>query len=281
MGFDMRDRRIAREGYDTDDLPSPFIEELLALVHYRELIFQLISRSVKTRYKRSFLGVAWTMVNPLLTMGVLTLVFSSLFRFPAENYALYVLSGLLLWNFFAQSTTAAMGELMWSGGLVGRIYLPKSAFAVGAIGTGLVNLALAIVPYFIIAAILGVPIPFTLIWIPIPVLLTAMFTLGIALAVSTAVVFFQDVLPTYEILLTAWFYLTPVIYPFEFLPEGIQRLVSLNPMYLYIESFRSILFRGELPSLRILGMSVLVSCGVLIAGWWIFTRRVRDYAYRL
>jgi ABC-type polysaccharide/polyol phosphate export permease len=281
MGFDMRDRRIAREGYDTDDLPSPFIEELLALVHYRELIFQLISRSVKTRYKRSFLGVAWTMVNPLLTMGVLTLVFSSLFRFPAENYALYVLSGLLLWNFFAQSTTAAMGELMWSGGLVGRIYLPKSAFAVGAIGTGLVNLALAIVPYFIIAAILGVPIPFTLIWIPIPVLLTAMFTLGIALAVSTAVVFFQDVLPTYEILLTAWFYLTPVIYPFEFLPEGIQRLVSLNPMYLYIESFRSILFRGELPSLRILGMSVLVSCGVLIAGWWLFTRRVRDYAYRL
>ncbi len=81
MGFDMRDRRIAREGYDTDDLPSPFIEELLAFVHYRELIFQLISRSVKTRYKRSFLGVAWTMVNPLLTMGVLTLVFSrSLWR---------------------------------------------------------------------------------------------------------------------------------------------------------------------------------------------------------
>ncbi|MCJ7566933.1 MAG: ABC transporter permease [Anaerolineales bacterium] len=267
--------------YDSDQRRSPFLEELQTLIQYRELVRQLISRAVKTRYKRSVLGVAWTMINPLLTMGVLTIVFSGLFRYPSNEYALHVLSGLILWNFFAQSTTAAMGELMWSGGLVGRIYLPKSAFAVGAIGTGMVNLALAIIPYFIIAAILGEPVPITVLWIPIPILLTAMFTLGVALAVSTAVVFFQDVLPTYEILLTAWFYLTPVIYPFEFLPENIQRLVSLNPMYLYIESFRSILFRGELPSLRIIGITIAVSCGALIAGWWIFTRRVRDYAYRL
>ena len=267
--------------YDSDQQRSPFLEEFLTLIQYRELVRQLISRAVKTRYKRSVLGVAWTMINPLLTMGVLTIVFSGLFRYPSNEYALHVLSGLILWNFFAQSTTAAMGELMWSGGLVGRIYMPKSAFAVSAIGTGLVNLAFAIIPYFIIALILGGSIHATLVFIPIFALLTSMFTLGVALALSTAVVYFQDVLPTYEILLTAWFYLTPVIYPFEILPENIQRFVRLNPMYLYIESFRSILLRGELPSLRIIGISAAVSCGVLIVGWWLFTRRVRDYAYRL
>jgi len=116
--------------YDTSARPSAFIEEMQSLYRYRELIVQLISRSVKTRYKRSFLGVAWTMINPLLTMSVLTLVFSGLFGFPARSYALYVLSGLLLWNFFAQTTTAAMGDLIWSGGLIGRVYLPKSIFAV-------------------------------------------------------------------------------------------------------------------------------------------------------
>ena len=267
--------------YDSDQRRSPFLEEVHTLIQYRELVRQLISRAVKTRYKRSVLGVTWTMINPLLTMGVLTLVFSGLFRFPSNEYALHVLSGLILWNFFAQSTTAAMGELMWSGGLVGRIYLPKSAFAVGAIGTGLVNLSLAIIPYIIIAIILGAPLHATILFLPLSALLAAMFALGMALAISTAVVFFQDVLPTYEILLTAWFYMTPVIYPFEILPESIQRFVRLNPMNLYVEIFRSNLLGGELPSLQILGTAFLLSSGVLIAGWWIFTRRVRDYAYRL
>jgi ABC-type polysaccharide/polyol phosphate export permease len=267
--------------YDSDRRRSPFIEEFLTLIHYRELVRQLIARAVKTRYKRSALGVAWTMINPLLTMAVLTLVFSGIFRFPTNTYALHVLSGLILWNFFAQSTTSAMGELMWSGGLVGRIYLPKSAFAVGAIGTGLVNLLLALVPYIIIAFILGSPIHASILYLPIVVLLASMFTLGMALAVSTAVVSFQDVLPSFEILLTAWFYLTPVIYPFEILPASIQRVVQLNPMHLYVESFRSILLHGELPRLEVIGLTTLLSLGVLLTGWWIFTRRVRDYAYRL
>ena len=267
--------------YDSDQRRSPFVEEFLTLIQYRELVRQLIARAVKTRYKRSVLGVAWTMINPLLTMAVLTLVFSGIFGFPSNEYALHVLSGLILWNFFAQSTTAAMGELMWSGGLVGRIYLPKSAFAAGAIGTGLVNLFLALIPYSLIALILGSSLHASLVFLPIIVLLAALFTLGIAMALSTAVVFFQDVLPTYEILLTAWFYLTPVIYPFEILPEGIQRLVRWNPMLYYVESFRSVLLDGQLPVMQDLLATVLMSVAAVVFGWWTFTRRVRDYAYRL
>jgi ABC-type polysaccharide/polyol phosphate export permease len=274
----MSDRRLAREVYDTNDLPSPFIEELLALVHYRELIFQLISRSVKTRYKRSFLGVAWTMVNPLLTMAVLTLVFSSLFRFPAENYALYVLSGLLLWNFFAQSTTAAMGDLMWSGGLITRVNFPKSVFPIAAVGTGLFNLLLALIPYFAIALILGAKISIAILWLPISILIATIFTLGVAMALSSVVVFFADVLPMYEIVLTAWLYLTPIIYPIDLLPEPIQSVLRFNPLLPIVEVFRAPLYEGMPPDLSTLAYASAVAIVALVLGWWMFTRKSREFA---
>jgi len=248
------------------------------LLHYRELIVQLISRSVKTRYKRSFLGVAWTMVNPLLTMGVLTLVFSGLFRFPAENYALYVLSGLLLWNFFAQSTTAAMGDLMWSGGLITRVYFPKSVFPVAAVGTGLFNLLLALVPYFIIALILGAEISIAILYLPIPMLILTIFTLGVAMALSSVVVFFADVLPMYEIVLTAWLYLTPIIYPIDLVPEPIQAILRFNPLLPIIQAFRAPLYEGRPPDLSTLAYAFAAALVVLVLGWWMFTRKSREFA---
>jgi ABC-type polysaccharide/polyol phosphate export permease len=267
--------------FDSSRRDAPPIEEFRALIKYRELIRQLISRTIKTRYKRSVLGVAWTMINPLLTMAVLTLVFSQIFRFPTTTYALHVLSGLLVWNFFAQTTTAAMGELMWSGGLLGRIYMPKSAFAVAAVGTGLVNLGLSLVPYLIISIILGVFPKIEILFLPVVVLLASLFTLGVSLLLSTAVVYFQDVLPTYEILLTVWFYLTPVIYPSDVLPAGLQSVLQWNPMFHYVEAFRMILIEGKIPNGWVMLAITLMGVAVFSLGWLIFTRREREYAYRV
>jgi ABC-2 type transport system permease protein len=267
--------------YDSAARSSPFVEEFLTLVKYRDLIVQLVSRSIKTRYKRSVLGVAWTMLSPLLTMLVLTLVFSTLFRYPSRDYALYVLSALLVWNFFAQSTMAAMNDLVWSGGLLGRISVPKTVFAVSAVGTAIVNLALALVPYSLIALALGrVPRPAVLA-LPLPVLCAAMFSIGVGLALSAAAVYFTDVLPTYEVLLAAWMYLTPVIYPMELLPQSVQGVLRFNPMYYLVESFRSILYEGRIPSGQTLAIGFAVSLSALVLGWWVFTRKAREYAYRV
>jgi ABC-type polysaccharide/polyol phosphate export permease len=267
--------------YDSGARPSPVLEELQALVRYRDLIVQLIARSVKTRYKRSVLGVAWTMINPLLTMLVLTLVFSQLFRFPARTYALYVLSGLLAWNFFAQTTTAAMGDLVWSGGLIGRIFVPKSAFAVAAVGTGLVNLALALVPFGLIAWGLGQPLPATALLLPLPVACLAFFSLGVGLAISALAVYFPDVMPTYEVLLTAWMYLTPVIYPIDLVPEGLRAVLRLNPLFHLVTAFRALVYEGRIPDASTLGLALVTSLATLILGWWVFTRRAREYAYHV
>ncbi len=259
----------------------PLIEEFASLVRYRELVGQLISRSIKTRYKRSVLGIAWTMVYPLLTMAVLTLVFSSLFRTSKANYALYVLSGLMVWNFFAQSSTAAVGDLVWSGGLIGRIFVPKTVFAVSAIGTGLVNLGLSFIPYALIAGIMGETAGLSVLFLVVPILCLSLMALGMGLMISSAAVYFADVMPTYEVLLLAWMYLTPVIYPVEVLPENVQSLLRFNPLFYPLEQFRMILLDGEIPDPQNLLIGLLSAVLMLLVGWWLFTRRARDYAYRI
>lgn len=269
------------EVYDSSARPSAFVEELLALIRYRDLIGQLISRNIKTRYKRSFLGVAWTMVNPLLMMVVLTLVFSQLFRSSVPDYALYVLSGLLIWNFFAQSTTAAMSDLIWSGGLIGRISIPKSVFAVSAVGTGLVNLGLALVPYGLIALLFGARLSPALLLLPVPVLAALVFTLGVALLVSAAAVYFPDVMPMYEIALTIWLYLTPVIYPVGMVPERVLSILRLNPVFYLVQAFRSVVYEGRAPSGPALLVSLGIAVAVLLLGWWVFTLKAREYVYRV
>ncbi|MBN1267384.1 MAG: ABC transporter permease [Anaerolineales bacterium] len=264
--------------YDSAARAKPALHEFLQLFRYRDLILELISRSIKTRYKRSLLGVAWTMVSPLLSMLVLTLVFSHLFRFQIEDYALYVLSGLLTWNFFAQSTTAALNDLIWSGGLINRIYFPASVFSAAAIGTGLVNLALALVPYMLITLILGAELHSTMLLLPIPVLGVGVFTLGVGLAVSSAAVRFQDVLPMYEVILGAWMYLTPVFYPIDAVPPQLVFLFRWNPMFYYVDIFRSLVYLGEIPS----KLSMLSGTGFamlsFLLGWFLFNRKAREYA---
>ena len=143
--------------YDSARRSHPALDELRDLLAYRHLVLQLVRRDVLTRYKRSVLGIAWTLLNPLGMMIVLTIAFSQLFRFgDTLSYPAYVLSGLLAWTFFQQTTTASMVNLVWGGGLLNRIYVPRASFAVAAVGTGLVNLILALLPLVLVMLATGV-----------------------------------------------------------------------------------------------------------------------------
>ena len=221
------------------------------------------------------------MLQPLLTMIVLTLVFSSIFKFSNSEYALYVLSGIIVWSFFAQSTTAATGDLLWSGGLISKVPVPKSVFAVSAVGIALINLLLALLVYVLIAFVLGHNIEAVTLLLPLPIALLVLFGLGVGLAVSAGAVYFPDVLPTYEILLVVWMYLTPVIYPVDVLPASVQNLLRINPLFHLIQPFRAILVEGRPPSVESLLISASFAFTALLVGWWLFTRKARDYAYRL
>jgi len=273
--------QYSEEVYDSSQRPHPFIEEFLSLLKYRELVYQFTARTITARYKRSVIGVAWTILNPLATMIVLTLVFSQIFKFNVQDYPVYVLSGLMAWNFFSHTTSAAMGEMIWSGGLLNRIYVPKSVFAVSAIGTGLVNLGLSFIPLLLIAIILGVKITPAVLVLPFSVLLLSIFALGIGLFLATAAVYFADMIPVYEVLLTIWFYATPIIYPVEILPKQLLWLFSLNPMLYLVQIFRDPLYKGVVPEWQVWVIATGFALAAFLIGGLVFTSKSNDYAYRI
>ncbi|MFN3308945.1 MAG: ABC transporter permease [Anaerolineales bacterium] len=267
--------------YDTATLRDPAIDELFELWRYRDLLQLLVVNRIKTRYKRSVLGVVWTLLNPLLNTLVLTIAFSQVFRFNVPNYAIYILSGLLFWNFFAQSTMDAMDTLVWGSSLLKRIYIPRTIFAVAVVGNGLVNYFLALIPLAVVMLLLRHPFTLNLLAIPLAILILGMFTLGMGLLLSTLAVFFVDLVYIFNVLLTVWFYLTPIIYPLSILPQRFLPFFRLNPLVHFLQIFRALIYEGSMPSATSWGLALALALITLLAGWLIFTRKVDEFAYRI
>jgi len=274
-------KQFSMDFYDSSSAAHPFVEEIQALMAYRGLVVQFVARAIKTRYKRSTLGVAWTMLNPLLTMIVLTVVFSQLFQIQIKNFPVYVLSGQLVWIFFSTTTGSAMGEMIWSGELFKRIYVPKSVFAVAAIGTGLVNFLISLLPLILIALVLGVRMSSALFTWPLTILLLSVFSLGLSLLLSTAAVYFADMLPVFNVLLTIWLYATPIIYPLEIVPPQWHWLFRINPVYYFVEAFREPLITGNIPGWDVWFPAIGFALVTFFIGGMIFTAKSSEYAYRL
>lgn len=267
--------------YDSSNQLPAFLEELQAVFKYRDLIGQLVYRDVVSRYKRSILGIAWTMINPLGLMLVLTIVFSQLFQ-TISGYPVYVLSGLIAWNFFSQATVASLNQTVWGGNLFHRIYIPRTTFAISSIGTGLVNLFLSIFPLLIIMVIQRMPIRISFVFIPISMLILSIFSLGVGLLISTLAIRFPDVAEMYQVVLTAWMYTTPIFYPLNILPVSIRQLITIyNPMSLFVEIFRLPIYAGTFPPLLLIIKSLLVASLTLLAGWLVFTHYRNQFIYRV
>ena len=268
--------------YDSARRGNPAWEEIKEVLKYRHLLVQLVRRDILTRYKRSVLGVAWTMLNPLGIMIILTIVFSQVFARGIPSYPAFVLSGLMVWNFFSQTTNAATLHLVWGGSLMKRIYIPKTIFALSATGTGLVNLVLSLVPLLLVMVATKVPVRWTIIFLPIPILFLIMFTLGVGMFVSAIAIYFTDVAEMYKIVLTAWMYLSPVIYSPNILPEVYRVwIVRLNPMYHLIMFFRMPLYDGVIPSMHTILLNGAIAGVTFLIGWILFTMRSHEFAYRV
>lgn len=273
--------RSSNQIYDSARPRLVLWEEALELWRYRDLLWSLAQRDLTVRYKRSVLGFLWTMLNPLLTMVVLTIVFSTFFRFEFQHFAVYLLAGLLLWNFFSQSTTQAIHNLLWAGGLVNKIYIPKPILVVSALIVGLVNLVLALVPLTLIMLLSQHRFTLALLFVPIPMALTFLFALGVGLFVTTLAIFFADVVDIYQVGLMILFYLSPIIYPLSIVPERFLFFIQLNPLYYFIQLFRQPIYEGVLPEIGLVVRATLFALIALIAGSWFFTKKSDEFAYRV
>ena len=268
-----------KEIYDSSKRVHPAWEELRGVLRYKDLIFQLIRRDLVSRYKRSVLGVAWTMLNPLGTMLILTIVFSRVFG-QIESYPVFVLTGLIVWNFFSQTTQHCMSSTLWGSGLFKKIYLQRTSFIISSVGTGIVNLLISLVPLLIIMLFTGVPIQPSVIMLPIVILLLSIFSLGVGLLLSAYSVFFPDIAEMYTIILMAWMYLSPVIIPEETLAGIMNGLIlKINPLYYLIKLFRLALYEGIFPPTSLLLLAAGISLAMLITGWLVYTKKSDKFAY--
>ena len=265
--------------YDSARRNSPLIEEFREIWRYRDLVVQLVRRDLLARYRRSVLGIVWTMLNPLGIMLVLTLAFSHAFG-ATPAYAVYVLAGLVAWNFFAQSTTAAMRQLLWGAGIMHRIYVPRTLFAVTAIGTGLVNLLLSLAPLLVVMLVIGRPPRLAFLFVAVSSVILGAFALGVGLLLSTLTVRFVDAAELYEVLMPAILYLTPIIYPAEIVPANYRWLMlTANPMHHLIGLFREPIYDGTVPALVPIATAAALAAVALLAGWAVFTRKADELPY--
>ena len=267
-----------RPVYDSAAVKSQAAFELKELWRYRFLVRNLIARDLKVRYKRSVLGFVWVMLNPLLTMAVLTVVFTQLFRFSVPHYPVYLLIGLIMWNLFAQGSVAAMSNLLGNGSVLRRMYIPPSVFVASSVGSALVNLLFALIPFFLLALVTGVRPSLTWPLIIVPCIAATIFTFGIGLIVAAFMVFFTDTFEMYTVFLNIYNFVTPVFYPVSILPPPLQKAEQFNPMFLFMDEVRKFVIAGQRPAFHEIGILMAVALGTFAVGWLIFTRLEGKFA---
>ena len=265
--------------YDSAKRRVRWIEEAINLWRYRGLVHELIVRDIKVRYKRSVLGIVWTMLAPLLNMIALTLVFSSILKTAVHNYPVYFMAGSIFWAFFSQTTTSAASQTMASNELAKRMFIPRSVFIASAVGGGLVNLALSLVPLIVIILITGFPFHASWAFLPIPIFIITLFTTGVCLLLFAVTSRFADVREMYTVIVQTWFFLTPIVYEPSIVPYRYRVILSLNPMYHLIQVFRKPIYDGVIPSATLLAGSLVLSVATLVTGWVFFCHRSDKMAY--
>ena len=257
---------------------------LRELWKYRELIRNLVVRDLKVRYKNSALGVAWSWLSPLLMMIVYTVFFTIFFqRKDIRNYPVFLLCGTLPWGFFIDSIAQATGSIVGNAHLIKKVYFPREVLPISIVLSGLVNFLIALPVFFILALVMGETLSWSVLLLPITILIQITFTLGLAFFLATVNVFYRDTQHILGVIIQAWFFLTPVFYPIDTIPQeahilGITFnaqlwLRRLNPMASIIASYRDLLYRGTPTGLDFLLRTAITALIVLIVGYLVFLRQ--------
>ena len=259
-----------REGYS---------KMVASLVRYRCLLGDLISRDIKTKYRRSILGILWSVLNPLLMMLVLTAIFSNIFRFDIQDFPVYYLTGYILFNFVSEATNFSMVSIIGAAGLIKKVYVPQILFPLEKCLFALVNFAFSLIAAVIVFWLVGVPPSHTMLLFFVPVIYLLIFNFGFGLILATMNTFFRDVGYLYNVFVTLWMYLTPIIYPITALPGWMQRIVRVNPLYHYVEYFRSVTIYGTLPSLHDNLICLVYSLIFLFFGVALFQKQQKKFIF--
>lgn len=253
---------------------STFKYRLRVLYQYKDLVRELVSRDLKLKYRRSFFGYVWSVLNPLLIMLVLTIVFSNMFNKNIDNYPVYLFTGRTLYDFLKISTNNAMKSVTGNAALLKKTYVPKYIFTLSKITSCMVDMVLSLGALVIVMLITGARFYVTALLFPVVVIQIYIFCCGLGFLLATMNVFFRDITYIYNAVTTAWLYLTPIIYPLERLPEKLQWIVkAVNPLYYYVAQFRDLIYYGRLPGPRVFWGGWVIAFVMLVIGVTVFQRK--------
>ncbi|MCI5698915.1 MAG: ABC transporter permease [Lachnospiraceae bacterium] len=248
---------------------------------YRPLLAELTMRDIKTRYRRSVMGVLWSLLNPLCTMIVLSIVFSNLFKMDIENFPLYILSGQVIFNFFSEATTNAMNAIIGSASLLKKAYMPKYLFVLSRVTASAVNVMASFAALIVVMLVTRADFHWTIVLAVIPILLVVVFASGVGLILATYAVKFRDILHLYSVFITALLYLTPIIYPMSMLPGMVRKIVMLNPLTNMVLMFRDLALNGVLPSPFSFLLALAEGLFVLAIGMYVFYKKQDSFILNL
>ena len=244
---------------------------------YKPLLNELVTRDVKTKYRRSVLGVLWTLLNPLLMMVVLSVVFSHLFKFDIDNYPLYLLAGQVVFNFFSAATTMDMTAIIDNAPLIKKVYVPKYMFVLSRTVSSAINLMASFAALIIVMLCMRAELHYMALLGILPIIALVALSLGIGLILAAFAVKFRDIIHLYSVLTTVLMYLTPVIYPMSSLPRAIRMVVRINPLTSILEMFRGFMIYGTWPDLFTTVMTILPSVLVLVLGFRVFYKKQDEF----
>lgn len=237
---------------------------------FRSLLNELISRDIKIKYRKSVLGVLWTLLNPLLMMIVLSVVFSNLFRFDIENFPLYLLSGQIIFNFYNDATSTAMSAIVGNAALIKKVYVPKYLFVISRVFSSFINLMASFTALMLVMIATRAELHWTVILSVVPLTLLMLLSLGVGLILAALTVKFRDIMHLYSVFTTVLLYLTPVIYPMSILPDWLEKIVLLNPITNILTMFRDVMINNTIFDMWSLLIAVIETVFFMILGLYIF-----------
>lgn len=252
---------------------------MILFTHW-ELIKHLTAREIKARYKQSFLGFFWIVLNPFFQMVIMSFVFSHIMRVQSLGvpYPIYLFAGLLPWLFFANSLVSSMGIFVDNASLIRKVYFPREILILSTLLAKTFDFFLASIVFILLMIWFHIPVTwFVILFFPI-FLLQFLFTYGLALLLSTMNLFYRDVQYMINLILTLWFYLTPVLYAVEFFPEQYRWIFKINPMSVFINAYRQVLLGGSMPNLVSLSIGVLVALVIFYLSFRFFKKLEGTFA---
>lgn len=245
--------------------------------HSLFVLKSLVSKDFKLKYRRSILGVLWSVLNPLLMMIVLSAVFSFMFRFQIDNYPLYLILGQVLFTLMTDATTTAMTSVIDASPLLKKVRVEKMVFPLEKVIFGLVTFAISLIAVLAVMVFFQVLPTWRVLLIPLLLLFVLLFCTGLGLLLSSLAVFFRDVIHLWGVVTTAWMYATPIFYPLELLPETMQSLMAWNPMYQYITYFRDIMMWHTTPSLEMNLICFGMALVTFLVGFFVFRKTEKKF----